>query len=251
MERWSEITTPYDLHGLESAARVNAMKDEQYALSDLIIVNSVFVKESFIQAGVPRDKMVVIFNGAPKVSKTVKFERSGDRVIFLSAGAQSIRKGSPYLLEAWRRMKSHAFMELWMVGNNTLPSKSMENLPGKVNLASGVSPSALSEIYEKASVLVLPSLCEGFALVILEAMAHGLPIITTANSGCGNFVENGVNGWIIPICDADALAERMAWCLDNREKLSEMGRKSQEKAARWTWQDYEAAHRTKMAEYLA
>ena len=56
----------------------------------------------------------------------------------------------------------------------------------------------LFEIYNRASVLVLPTLYEGFALVITEAMAHGLSVITTPNSGAGGFITHGREGLIVP-----------------------------------------------------
>jgi glycosyltransferase involved in cell wall biosynthesis len=244
LERFPEAATEYTQRGLDTAARVNALKDEQYADSDLIVANSSFVKSTFVEAGISADKIVVIPGAGPSISSI----QSGDlkhptgKTVFLSAGAQSVRKGTPYLFEAWRSMQPSPRVELWMAGRIVLPPALLANLPGHVELLGALSHEELFNRYQHASVLILPSLCEGFALVILEAMAHGLPIITTPNSGCGDFVEDGVNGWIVPIRDSHALADRMAWCCDNPQALTEMGVRSREKARRWTWREYERVH---------
>lgn len=252
LDRFPEAATGYVRRGLQTAARVNALKDEQYARSDLIVANSPFVKATFVEAGIPAKKIVVVPGGAPDIPSICPDtdDRPTGRTVFLSAGTQSIRKGTPYLLEAWRRLQPAPGTALWMAGKVDLPPSLLEALPGQVELLGPLSHASLFERYRQASVLVLPSLCEGFALVILEAMAHGLPVITTPNSGCGTFVEDGVNGWVIPIRDAEALADRMAWCCDNPQALAEMGRRSREKARTWTWHDYARAHTDVVRSFL-
>jgi glycosyltransferase involved in cell wall biosynthesis len=244
LERFPEVGTNYMQRGLDTAARVNALKDAQYADSDLIVANSSYVKDTFIDAGISGDKIVVVPGAGPQVDGTYLERRksTNGKTVFLSAGTQSIRKGTPYLLEAWRRLKPVSTMELWLAGRVDLPAALLENLPGHVELFGSLPHSELFKRYQEASVLVLPSLSEGFALVILEAMAHGLPIITTPNSGCGDFVEDGVNGWVVGIRDADALADRMHWCCENPEALAAMGDRSREKAKQWTWGDYQRLH---------
>ncbi len=249
MERYPDAVTAYDRHLLKLVNRINAIKDEQFELSDLIIANSDFVRQSFVDAGISPDKIAVVPGASPVEVGANQSERSHDRVVFLSAGLQSIRKGTPYLLDAWRQLKSHTGGELWLVGKNTLPARLLADLPGKVVIRPTVSRAELFDLYRQASVLVLPSLCEGFALVILEAMAHGLPVITTPNSGCGEFVEDGVNGWIVPVQDAKALGDRISWCNDNAERLEEMGEVSRRKASGWTWDDYMQEHTQLISEF--
>ena len=90
-------------------------------------------------------------------------------------------------------------------------------------------------------VLAFPSLCEGFGLVITEAMAHGLPVITTPNTVGRDLIEHGRNGFLVPIRDPDALAQTMAWCLDHRGELERVGREAARAAAAWQWDDYRRA----------
>jgi glycosyltransferase involved in cell wall biosynthesis len=227
---------------LATAEQVNALKKEQYEASDLIIANSDFVKASFVEHGVPASKIVVVPGAGPGIRAEAENERLRERVIFISAGAQSVRKGTPYLLRAWKKVGRAAGAELRLVGKSTLPERLASAAPDGVTFESTVSQAELFAKYRAASVLVLPSLCEGFALVILEAMAHGLPVITTPNSGAGEFVKDGINGWIVPIRDVDALADRIRWCIENPDALVEMGRRSREIARRWTWSEYVPEH---------
>jgi starch synthase len=250
IERYPEAATNYDRHIIKSSGRVNELKDEQYALSDLILANSEFVRQSFIEAGIPSEKVVVVPGASPVIQTKGPASRVTKPLRFVSAGSQSIRKGTIYLLDAWRRLRSHNDAELWLVGKSTLPSQLYEGLPGKVVIKPAVSQAELFDIYSKSAVLVLPSLCEGFALVILEAMAHGLPVITTANSGSGDFVEDGVNGWVVPIRDPRELALRLEWCTENRDQLNEMGQLSRLKASKWTWEEYIETHGQTVSSFM-
>jgi glycosyltransferase involved in cell wall biosynthesis len=159
----------------------------------------------------------------------------------LSAGQQSVRKGTHYLLEAWRKLRPGKEAELWLVGRMTLPHALMRDVPGKVVVRPSLPHRQLFEIYRKASVLVFPSLCEGFGMVITEAMSQGLPVITTPNTAGPDLIRDGHNGFIVPVRDADALAEKMAWCLDNPHMLADMGRAAAQTASAWQWSDYRAA----------
>lgn len=77
--------------------------------------------------------------------------------------------------------------------------------------------------YGMCSVYVLPSYREGTPRTVLEAMAMGRPIITTDTQGCRETVKEGENGFLVPIKDAEAVAEKMFWFLDHPEKIPEMG----------------------------
>ena len=247
--KFPEAATKYDQHLEASLSRVNAIKEEELALADLIVAQSDYVAETLRAAGVPADKIVSIPSAAPPVHPP-REDFSRMPVVFLSAGSQSLRKGTHYLLQAWRSLASHTGMKLWMVGNNTLPEAFTRNLPGEVWLSQAVPKPRLSELYRTASVLVLPTLAEGFAYVVLEAMAAGLPIITTRTSGCGSFVQDGANGWLVPAGDAAALADRLRWCADHPDRLPAMGEESRQRAARWTWDDFTQAHNQLIQEFV-
>ena len=97
---------------------------------------------------------------------------------------------------------------------------------------------AVLELMSRCDALVLPSIVEGRALVQQEAMSRGLPLLVTANAGGEDLIAPGATGWLIPIRDANALAERIAWLADHREALPDMRQAAQRRAAECTWEAY-------------
>ena len=92
------------------------------------------------------------------------------------------------------------------------------------------------EEFLKADIFVLPTLCEGMALVHLEALACGLPVITTHN--CGSVVRDGEEGFIVPIRDAEKLADRIEQLLADDNLRQQMSQKARERAKEFTWEKY-------------
>ena len=91
---------------------------------------------------------------------------------------------------------------------------------------------------KKADVFVFPSLFEGFGLVLLEAMAAGLPVITTQNTGGPDVIEEGKEGFIVPAGSVKALRSKIRWMIENRERVVEMGRQAHARAEELTWGVY-------------
>ena len=78
-------------------------------------------------------------------------------------------------------------------------------------------------------------------MVVTEAFAHGLPVITTTRAGAADLVRHGENGFVIPPGDSDALAEALDWCLANRAELKAMRSAAFQTAAQWQWSDFRHA----------
>jgi glycosyltransferase involved in cell wall biosynthesis len=247
--RFPSLQTLRDTHLRTLAPRRNERKDRELALADLVVCNSDFTRQSLVQAGVAADKIVVVPLGSPPVWTALQ-PRPMTPFIFLSAGTQSVRKGSHYLLDAWRKLVPGSDVELWLVGHMALPPAMTANLPGKVVLRPSLPRQELFELYRRASALVFPSLCEGFGMVINEAMSQGMPVITTANTAGPDLIDPGRNGFLVPIRDAGKLAETMQWCLDHRGEMQEISRSAVETAARWQWSDYRAALGAAVIEFL-
>ena len=87
-------------------------------------------------------------------------------------------------------------------------------------------------------VFCLPSIVEGRALVIQEAMSQGLPVIITKNTGCADMVIEGETGFLIPIRNPEAIADRLSWFLENRSAIEGMGQKTQDQAGKYSWDAY-------------
>lgn len=244
-----ELVTDYERHRMRLAARRNRRKDSELALADRIVTASDFVAESLVAAGVPRQKIWIVPSGAPPVDTSGRgLDRK--RFVFLVAGTLSARKGTHYVLEAWRRLAPPAQVELWLVGNWQLPQHMRNGLPGTVVIRDTVPRDELYSLFDRANVLVFPTLAEGLALTPLQAMARGLPVVTTRNSGAGVFIRHGENGWLVPPCDLDALCGAMHDCLADPSRLDEMGRQAARVMAAWQWGDYRRALVIAVSEFL-
>lgn len=167
---------------------------------------------------------------------------------FLYAGYLTKRKGIGVLMEAWGARSAHfdrdnfdiltdrknEGAELRLVGGGDQP----EPLPAGVVCLGQTPRDALLREMSAADVFVFPSLFEGFALVILEAMAAGLPVITTPNTAGPDLIENGKEGLIVPAGDAKALRAAMDSLRYDPERARVMGRAAHEKAKEFTWEKY-------------
>ncbi|HEY2731275.1 MAG TPA: glycosyltransferase family 4 protein, partial [Polyangia bacterium] len=104
-----------------------------------------------------------------------------------------------------------------------------------------VPKAELGELYAAADVLAFPTLGDGFGLVIQEAMCSGTPVITTPCGGGPECIDDGVDGWLVPPRDIDALVERLRFCAANRDRVFVMGQSARAHAERWTWRDADEA----------
>ncbi|WLT38832.1 glycosyltransferase family 4 protein [Synechocystis sp. B12] len=151
-------------------------------------------KISIIPYGAP----IEYFQPAPKPDRTF-------RALFV--GQVGARKGVHYLLQAWKKLRLPQ-AELMLVGFNNFPQHWLDHLPSTVRYIPSVPHPQLNQYYSSANVFVFPSLVEGFGLVLTEAMACGIPIIATPNTAGPDIITNGVEGFIIPIRDPEALQEK-------------------------------------------
>ena len=211
-------------------------KQQEIELADHIFVASSMTERSLLEMGVPADKITLIPYGAPIDYFQPQPKPDGTfRVIY--AGRLSPRKGAHYLLAAWKELNLPQ-AELMVVGANMMPPAWFAPYQDCCRLVPSVSHMALNQYYSASSVLVFPSLVEGFGLVLTEAMACGIPVITTPNTAGPNLITDGVEGFIIPIRDVEALKEKLEWCYQNPEALAEMGRAARRKAEQLTWEQY-------------
>jgi Glycosyltransferase len=106
----------------------------------------------------------------------------------------------------------------------------------------------LGKVMGRCHVHVFPTLIEGFGRNIIEAMASGLPVITTANCAGPDLIEDGVTGFIIPIRDVDAICEKLAWIKDNPQEAMEMGERARNRVSSLTQADYRRRFADRMGE---
>lgn len=167
---------------------------------------------------------------------------------FVYAGACSLRKGTPQLLEAWAAARlPDARLEL--VGDWQLAARRRTQLPPGVIHRPPTSAVELRTRFQASDVFVFPSCFEGFGLVILEALACGLPVIATDATAGPDVLDEGC-GRLVPAGDKDALVEALRWFDLHRERLPVMRRAARARAERETWARYRAAVRSAVAPYV-
>jgi glycosyltransferase involved in cell wall biosynthesis len=213
---------------------------KEWDLADLVIVNSTFARESYAVAGLDVTKVRVVPLGAPRVCRA-EFERDdvlGGPLRVLWAGTFGIHKGAHYLLSAWHKLAPGKKAVLQIFGANNLPRALTAGLASTIEFSPTIPRVELFERYRAADVLVFPTLCDGFGMVVTEAFANGLPVITTTRAGAADLVRHGENGFIIPPGDTQALLEALEWCLVNRTELKAMRKAARETAISWQWGDF-------------
>ncbi|HEV2551862.1 MAG TPA: glycosyltransferase [Stellaceae bacterium] len=209
-------------------------------LADVIVANSEVTKRSHVRNGTDPGKIVVVPLGAPPpitaITKAPPNVHEPLSVIW--AGTLSVRKGAHYFINAWRMLRGRIHASAVVYGSVDLPERILRPIPEGLEIIGSIPQQDLFGAFEKADVLVFPTLADGFGLVITEAFSRGLPAITTEEAGGSALVEHGRNGLIVPAADSDALVEALRWCLDNRDALYQMRFGALETAKRWQWIDY-------------
>jgi glycosyltransferase involved in cell wall biosynthesis len=208
---------------------------EEIDLSDFIFLPSEFAKKTFIDSEVKEDKLFVIKRGV-NPEKFRPTGRGNKRFRVLFVGRLSLRKGIQYLLEAWAKihLKDAELVLVGSVDNTMKPVLSRYRDIGNTVFKGFLKDP--SGMYQESTIFVFPSLEEGSAKVTYEAMAAGLPVITTENSG--SVVRNGLDGFIIPIRDSEAIREKIHYLYENREMMEMMRANALEYIKQYTWQNY-------------
>jgi len=222
----------------QKSERRNQRRAQELNTCDYIICNSSFTKKTLIDAQVSAEKIITIPLGFPDAVKTID-KRSIGKIIFIYAGNQSLRKGTHLLYQAWNNCNfSFDDAELWMIGSNQLPLQMRNGLGNNVKFIANLPHPALIQLMAKADVLVLPTLCDGFGMVITEAMAQSLPVITTQNSGGPDIITSEKDGFLIDAGNAEQLTAKLKWCAANQNQLKSMGINALEKAKSYPWASF-------------
>jgi glycosyltransferase involved in cell wall biosynthesis len=209
-QRWGCPTPPVARHHYERACAM--MEDVDYVLSP-----SSYVSQSFLARGFKPDQ--ILKNVYPVDLACFKPEAAPpDRnrpLTLINTGSLSLRKGTPYLLEAFRiirRQHPSARLKLIRVIQDDVKPilAKFRDLP--IEWSPPLPHPQLAELLRSADVFALPSLEEGLARTAIEAMACGLPVVLTPHCGANDFVQPGINGEVVPLCDAAAIADAVLKC---------------------------------------
>jgi glycosyltransferase involved in cell wall biosynthesis len=217
---------------------VLACEEREHELATTIVAASSFTKRTLVDNGVPAGRIVVNPYGVDlRLFHPPASPRAPGPLRFLFLGAVTARKGAPLLVDAWRRLALDD-AELWMVGSITASDRALvPELPG-LKVLGQFPHRELPDLLRQCDVLVFPSYCEGFALVLLEALASGLPIITTDATAGPDLIADGTEGRIVPAGDLDRLGEAMRGMARARASLPAMSAAARHCAERYSWDGY-------------
>jgi alpha-maltose-1-phosphate synthase len=225
--------TIFGPHALTPTAGHLSRMAAEVELADLVVVGSRFAAASFSGIVEP-DRLAVVPYGVD----TSAFRPSVDgrprgplRMLF--AGQLTQRKGIAYALEAMELLDPAAF-QLTLIGPVIGRGRGLRRHEARFRRLSGVPLQDMPAVYAQADVLVLPSIVEGSAVVVLEAMASGLPVIVTPNVGA-DAVQDGVEGFVVPIRTPEAIAERLELLSSDPELRLRMGQAARARSETCTW----------------
>jgi glycosyltransferase involved in cell wall biosynthesis len=216
--------------------RMIAREEAEYSQADAITVPSRFAARSFIESGVDPAKLHVLPYGVDLEHFQRTAPRDADfRVLFV--GQLSVRKGISYLLKAFRQAKLPD-ARLVFVGSPTGETKALlgRDPLDDVEFTGPLSREQVAAQMSRASVMVLPSVEEGLAMVQAQALACGCPVIATVNSGAEDIFADGGEGFIVPARDAEAIARALTLLYRDRDLLhamSQAGRRRMEQIGGW------------------
>ncbi len=219
--------------GINSRIMKKVLKE--YEEADIIVPASNFVYQSMIEEGIDENKLRLLPFGIDMKKFKAK-KKKNEKFIVMYAGFVSILKGTQYLLEAWEKLNlKDAELRIYGKVKNDFKNiiKKYRNndsirFMGHVN--------NLPNEYKKADIFVFPSIQEGSALVTYEAMASGIPMITTFNSG--SLARDGKDGFVIPIRNSKIISEKIRYLYDNPKEIERMGKNARKRIEKYTWEKY-------------
>ena len=237
-EEYDQWGVPFEGIDLRTIVREEA----EYQEADCITVPSRFVLNSFLQQGISAEKMRLLPYGVNLSRFKPVGQPDEGRFDILFVGGMSLRKGVQYLVQAYQRI-SHPAKSLTFVG---APSSALITLldarglwPSDARVLGHIPQIELKSLMSRSHALVLPSIEEGLAMVQAQAMACGCPVVASYNTGSEDLFDDGQEGFIVPIRDVHALAERLQHLADHPEDRVIMGQRALERVhALGGWRDY-------------
>jgi glycosyltransferase involved in cell wall biosynthesis len=215
---------------------------EEYELADFICVPSEYVKQTFLKYGINENKIIKIPYGVDLQEFSLTGEEKKDHKFrIISTGSISIRKGSHYLLEAFSNLNLPN-SELILIGDISDDFKKIKKKYSNIKNIKFIkkqNQEMLKYFYNNSDLFILCSIEEGLAMVQAQAMACGLPVICTTNTGGDEIIDDDINGYIIPIRNTKILEDKIKFLFNDRNKLIEMGKNAHLKAkTHLSWKKY-------------
>ena len=222
--------------------------DETFAMADAVICASSFTKHSLAVAGSIAPAHVVGYGVDLDLFSARTVAPVGKPLTVGFVGALSQRKGARYLLGALAALPKGS-AKLIIYTRTSVDRDLIHGFEGvEVEIRGGLSDAALAADMKNCNLVALPSIAEGFGLVILEAMACGVPVLCTTSTGGADFIRHRQNGLLISPGSAEAIEQELVWALAHRDELFQIGQAARLEAAKHTWAAY---RRNFFAAYVA
>ncbi|CAN5411706.1 N/A [soil metagenome] len=213
-----------------------AHKDEELALADLVVTASSFARDSLAAVPTLSAPVVVVPYGTHPASGPMPTRPAGKKLRVIFVGGLTQAKGLGYLLAAVANLEREIAFTL--IGRRTSSTVPAPALLDKYRWIPSLPHDEILREMSHHDVLVLPSLHEGFGMVITEAMAQGLVVITTPHTAGPDLITDEIDGFLVPIRSAAALEEKLALLQRDRERLRAMQEAAWKKAQGYTWENY-------------
>lgn len=207
---------------------------EEYDSADYILTCSNIARNSFIENGISDNKIISIPLAANFQSE-YRENPFSKKFIVLCVGGDFVRKGIDYLFQAFNKLDDKRF-ELWLF--SSIPEDYKGKIPSNVILLPRMPHEKLLHYYRNASCLVLPSIEDGFGMVVLEAMSVGLPVIVSKSAGAAEVITENVNGFLYDFNDVKALHDIIQDLSSNINKLEELSYSCYGVADNYSWYNY-------------
>ena len=213
-------------------------KDEEIGLADLIVVPSRYSSTTLNQFPGTLPATVVIPYGAPgECAEAPTPAGRMLRVVFV--GSLQQRKGISYFVDAINSLKG--LVETTVIGRRVGECEPLDRFISQVTWIPSAPHSEVLQHLRGNDVLVLPSLSEGFGLVVLEAMSQGLTVIVTDHTGAADVVTDGYNGYVVPVRSSESIASRLELLARDPDLLAAMKSAALTTACHYTWKEYRRA----------
>jgi glycosyltransferase involved in cell wall biosynthesis len=232
-------------------------EEREYELADVIHVLSTFALRSFLERNISRNRLFPLSLGvnlrkfrpsAAALEARRERLRRGDPLRVLTVGTFCYRKGALDLAELARTLPRERFHFRWVGPVAAEAAGLCRELAGDMEFPGKRPLDRLPEEYAWGDVFLFPTVEDGFAVVLCQALASGLPLLTSANCAGPDLIREGENGWVLPIHEPAVIASQLRWCDEHRTELAAMVDKV---SASWQDLDWSQTGRQAMQNILA
>ncbi|TAH25356.1 MAG: glycosyltransferase [Cytophagales bacterium] len=218
--------------------KINQIKEEELALADYILCLSEFAKASLIKHGISADKITVVnlgFDPKKFTPKSIYQSNSNQALKIVYAGTVTKRKGIDQVLRLVEDMPNQ--IELSVIGAVSDASDIFQPYLSKIKWYPYLEQQEMNDIFNEQDVFVFPSYLDSWAMVVLEAMACGLPVVISTNTGAKDVVDHTC-GAIISTGDYESLKKEITEMYLNRNEIENKGKMANQLVQKYTWAAY-------------